>query len=328
MKVAISAAGLLLATTSVSGYLWPIPREHSLGSKVALVSSNLTIAFSCESDILSAASQRYQDTILKRTFKPPTQYNSTASGTEDQFSKLLVKVHNCQATYPTLEDDESYNLTIPDPVPATEGLLEANTVWGALRGLETFSQLTYTLSNKQLVIGDLPVAITDSPAYPHRGLMLDTARNYFPVDDIKRTLDAMSYNKFNVFHWHIIDAQSWPVESKFLPDLYLKGAYDSDMTYSHRDVQDIIDYARDRGIRVVPEFEMPGHLSVVHHAKPEIMTCVNSQPHWDLDSAEPPSGQLNPLLPETYTFTQDLVNEYSGLFKDQFFHTGNDEVNT
>ncbi|KAJ1976690.1 Glucosamine-6-phosphate isomerase (Glucosamine-6-phosphate deaminase) (GNPDA) (GlcN6P deaminase), partial [Dimargaris xerosporica] len=168
MKVAISAVGLLLASASVSGYLWPIPREQSLGTGVALVSNGLSISFNCKNDILSGAEKRYRDLILKKAFSPPTQYNSTATDTDAKVTNLQVNVKDCQTDYPALGDDESYKLTIADPSPATEGLLEANTVWGALRGLETFSQLTYMLPSKQLVMGDLPVAISDSPAYPHR----------------------------------------------------------------------------------------------------------------------------------------------------------------
>ncbi|RKP35360.1 glycoside hydrolase superfamily [Dimargaris cristalligena] len=261
-------------------------------------------------------------------FYPPTLYNATEAAPQEQLALVKVQVDRCSGKYPSLDDDESYSLKIPTPEQSTKATIKAKSVWGALRGMETLSQLVYTTRAGALVIGSLPVDITDKPAYAHRGLMLDTSRNFFPVADIKRTLDAMSYNKLNVFHWHIVDAQSWPIESKFMPELYQKGAYSPSMTYSHREVKDIIQYARVRGIRVIPEFDMPGHVSVVNHVLPQIMTCVNEQPGWDAFAAEPPSGQFNPLLEDTYKFVKKIIDEYSGLFRDDYFHTGTDEVNT
>ena len=102
-------------------------------------------------------------------------------------------------------------------------------------------------------------AIHDKPRLRHRGLLLDTSRHFIPVDDIYLTLDAMSYNKLNVFHWHIVDDTSFPYESSVFPELSSKGAFHPSMTYSPRSIQKIIDYARLRGIRVIPEFDSPAH---------------------------------------------------------------------
>ncbi|CAG8482172.1 10389_t:CDS:2, partial [Scutellospora calospora] len=125
---------------------------------------------------------------------------------------------------------------------------------------------------------------------------------------------VMSWNKMNVFHWHIVDATSWPVVSEKYPELSEKGAYDSKkMIYTKRDIRIVDEYARTRGIRVIPEFDMPGHTHAIAASKPEI--------------AEPPSGQLNPALPETYTFLNELIPEISSYFTDKFYHAGGDEVN-
>ncbi|CAG8458694.1 6192_t:CDS:2 [Racocetra fulgida] len=189
--------------------------------------------------------------------------------------------------------DESYELTIPesqidnDPITAH---LKAKTIFGVLHGLNTFSQLYY-YKNSKLLLPFAPHHIKDFPRFSHRGLLLDTARNYFPVKDILKTLDVMSWNKFNVFHWHIVDATSWPVVSESFPELSNKGSYDPiNMVYTKDDIKKVIEYAY-------------------------------------LFSAEPPSGQLNPALDQTYTFLHILLPELTSYFTDKYYHAGGDEVN-
>ncbi|KAJ1953308.1 Glucosamine-6-phosphate isomerase (Glucosamine-6-phosphate deaminase) (GNPDA) (GlcN6P deaminase), partial [Linderina pennispora] len=242
--------------------------------------------------------------------------------TNGQLGGLTVAVDSTDETL-CLETDESYVLHVPENGQAT---LRAHSVYGAVRGLETFSQLI-SANGYARVLRNTPIYIEDRPVFRHRGILLDTSRNYFPVKDILRTLDAMSYNKLNVFHWHIVDAQSWPVESKTFPQLTANGAYGPNMQYSYADVQNIIRYAKDRGIRVIPEFDVPGHTYIVGMSFPNIMSCMNKQPNWSKYAAEPPSGQLNIAKPESIDFTNRVVREYSKLFQDQVFHLGGDEVN-
>lgn len=107
---------------------------------------------------------------------------------------------------------------------------------------------------------------------PHRGLLLDTSRHFIPVDDILLILDGMSYNKLNVFHWHIVDDNSFPYESNVFPKLSLKGSYHPTMIYSASNIRKIIDYARIRGIRVIPEFDTPAHTTSWGQGHPELLT--------------------------------------------------------
>lgn len=161
-----------------------------------------------------------------------------------------------------LGTDETYNLTIPVfSQQSSQGLsatLYAATVFGALRGLETFSQLVH-FDGSVSEIPFAPIFIADQPRYPWRGLLIDSARHFLPLWSIKHTLDAMSFSKLNVLHWHITDAESFPLQLKSQPNLALKGAWDSSAVYSATDVAEVIKYANHRGIRVVVEVDTPGH---------------------------------------------------------------------
>ncbi|KAJ2746362.1 Glucosamine-6-phosphate isomerase (Glucosamine-6-phosphate deaminase) (GNPDA) (GlcN6P deaminase) [Coemansia sp. BCRC 34301] len=319
IRVVLAVLGMLhLAMGSV----WPIPAVYTNGTaNTAAYNAHIT-AWYTTSATLNAAVRRYNLIIDNEAFTPPADYNKEAPNPEGNLMGLSVSVDNGDETL-SLDTDESYTLDVP-----TSGVakLKANTVYGALRGMETYSQLL-VYNGGFRYIKNTPIHIEDRPTLKHRGVLLDTARNYYPVSDIKRTLDAMSFNKLNIFHWHIVDSQSWPVESKMFPELQSKGAYSANMRYSYEDVQDIVEYAQVRGIRVIPEFDMPGHTYAVGLSKPELMSCLNKQPGWDKFAAEPPSGQLNIAKPAATEFALDIVNEYAQLFPDNVFHLGGDEVN-
>ena len=126
-----------------------------------------------------------------------------------------------------------------------------------MRGLETFSQLAW--GNPTCVA--VGVHLWDSPLYAHRGIMLDTSRNYFPVKDLLRTVEAMSMNKLNVFHWHVTDSQSFPLVLPSEPALAEKGAYASHMVYSPEDVKRVVEFGLDHGVRIIPEIDSPGEFN-------------------------------------------------------------------
>ncbi|KAF9941517.1 hypothetical protein BGZ67_004797 [Mortierella alpina] len=216
-------------------------------------------------------------------------------------------------------------------------ILRAGTQWGVLHGLETFSQLVQAIRissgpatqqpvNNRLDIPNAPWSIHDEPRYSHRGLLLDTSRHYLPVKDIIRTLDAMSVVKLNVFHWHILDQQSYPLVSKAHPELTAKGAERPGYVYTQQDVASIILFGEERGIRVIPEFDAPGHTASWGRAYPNITVCLDMQPH-NIYAAEPPAGQLDPLEPFTYTVLDGLVKEWADQFPDKHVHIGGDEIN-
>jgi hexosaminidase len=214
-----------------------------------------------------------------------------------------------------LEVDESYTLAVPASGVAT---LTAATQWGALRGLESFSQLAVWGGN---VIGgynltNLPIAVTDAPRFPWRGVLIDSSRHFLPVPTILATLDAMSYNKLNRLHWHIVDDNSWPLQSLRYPN-FTRGAYEPAAIYTHQDVREIADYAWERGISITPEFDLPAHADAWGLGYPDLIISCPA-PGQPLADPTPEGG--------VYDVVRGLLEEFVPLLRADFVHFGGDEV--
>lgn len=323
---------LVVGTLSLAAdpMIWPLPQKVENGAQTLDVDPSLVfVSTGHRSPILLKAYSRYLGLIFS-----PKQHYSVQSGDCEaavaSVSQVTVKVTSSDETlhYGT---DESYSMTITSTGNAS---ITATTVYGAMYGLETFSQLVVDqssfspLCSSSAATHQIPLApwsIKDSPRFAWRGILLDTSRWYYPVEDIKRTLDAMSYNKMNVFHWHVTDAQSFPIVSETYPELSAKGAYSADQVYTQAMVKDLIGYGHERGIRILPEFDSPGHTTSWGKAFPELVVCADHQP-WGEMCNEPPCGQLNPLKPEVYEVLDGLLGEFASLFPDAYMHVGADEV--
>lgn len=231
----------------------------------------------------------------------------------------------------TLTTDESYTLAITTSGSVTKAIITAETFFGARHALETLSQLIVwdDLNNNLLMIDT--ANIIDGPAFPHRGLSLDTSRSYFTVPQLKKVIDGLSYDKMNVLHWHITDSHSFPIVTTSEPLMAIYGAYSGRHVYRPEEVRDLVRYATERGVKIVPEFDAPGHVGNGWQWGPkygmgDLVLCFDKQP-WDEYCAEPPCGFLNPVNNNTYKVLSNIYRDYAGLFKTDVFHSGGDEVN-
>jgi hexosaminidase len=215
--------------------------------------------------------------------------------------------------YPALGEDESYTLD----VSGSDAHIKSATAEGAIHAMSTFAQLIQPGPAGFQVAG---VHIEDRPRFPWRGLMLDVCRHWMPVEVIKRNLDAMVAVKLNVLHWHLSEDQGFRVESKRYPRLHQLGSNGD--YYTQDQIRDIVVYARDRGIRVVPEFDMPGHSTAWFLGYPELA----SEPG-PFSLAGGNSSVMDPSKESTYAFLDAFIGEMTQLFPDPYFHIGGDEVN-
>ncbi|KAF9092290.1 hypothetical protein BGX23_004428 [Mortierella sp. AD031] len=390
--------------------LWPKPAYECHGHRTIQVSKGFR--FDLPDDAhprLVEGAARYRNRIFKSDFISPVPMKPEDAEAEDRsevdtlkLESLVVDVDDqLGKTALGLGIDESYRMTIaydedPDTDfevdarvcrqlakepfgPGFKGVLTAKTIYGALHGLETFTQLVTTNPHDGTrEIAQAPILIHDRPLFPRRGVLLDTSRNFLSMVSLYRTIDAMAMNKFNVFHWHVVDSPSFPIalddqttkgedddkkeenddyDEEYRPEeedntservyterrtrkkkkkptttlpfsqLAAKGAFSGKMVYTKSNISDFVNYAMDRGIRVIPEIDMPDHAWSWSGAFPEITTCLDGFPSYSRFSAEPPSGQLNPVIPKTYKVIQGVYDQVLPLFKDKFAHGGADEVN-
>ncbi|KNC68392.1 family 20 glycosylhydrolase [Pseudoalteromonas ardens] len=217
--------------------------------------------------------------------------------------------------YPRLNQNEHYQLRINN----TGIDISATSDFGALHALSTLSQLLYfARDSRELAL----LQIDDSPRFPWRGLLLDSVRHFLSIPAIERQLRGMAAAKLNVFHWHLTDDQGWRYASAAYPKLHQLAS--DGQYYTQAEIKHIVEYASNLGIRVVPEFDVPGHASAIAVAYPELMTQVKPyQMEDDWGIFEP---LLDPSKPEVYVFIDAIVAELAELFPDPYLHIGGDEV--
>jgi hexosaminidase len=231
-------------------------------------------------------------------------------------AQLVIRTSGPSAPVQQLGEDESYHLE----VTPTGALLSASNPLGVLHGLQTFLQLVHSTPDGFAVEA---VTIDDKPRFPWRGLMIDTGRHFMPLDVLRQNLNGMEAVKLNVFHWHLSEDQGFRIESKIFPLLQDKGS--DGLYYTQDEVRGIIDYARDRGIRVVPEFDMPAHATSWFVGYPELASGSGPyqiERHWGVFGPA-----MDPTRETTYEFLDKFIGEMTALFPDAYFHIGGDECN-
>lgn len=315
LRYSLLTAGLLLGTSALAapaGDLplmpWPAKVERPAAQGTLVLTNDISVSVSGD-DLGDAVTRLHQRLALQTgwTLKPQ-------SATPDK-PTIRITVAKKVKPQPMPDSDESYTLT----VDASGVNLSANTRFGALRGMETLLQLVQNGAENTSVPW---VTIQDAPRFPWRGLLLDSARHFVPLEDIKRQIDGMAAAKLNVLHWHLTDDQGWRFASARYPKLTQLAS--DGLFYTPEQMREVVRYATARGIRVVPEIDMPGHASAIAVAYPELMSApgpYEMERHW---------GVLKPVLDPTkdatYAFADAMVSELAAIFPDPYLHIGGDEV--
>jgi hexosaminidase len=281
---------------------WPAESTGSEGSLVVPASFSYSL-----SGPGSAALERLQRALDR--FAAST-HTSLGQG---EPALLSVTVASPGSTYPRLDTDESYRLHV-EPAGIR---IDAATPYGAIHGLTTLGQLMHASRTVNCV------TVNDHPRYRWRGLLLDVVRHWMSLDVVKRQIDAMSLYKMNVLHWHLSNDQSFRVESTGHPELHLEGS--DGQYYSQAQVRELVEYAADRGVRVVPEFDLPGHSRSWQIAYPQL-SSVPGKTYFLYHQDGLFSDPMDPTRTENLALVANIVQEMSALFPDDYFHMGGDEV--
>lgn len=320
MKAAFLLGAVLLAASvfAVSGQdlvgarrnLMPVPHQTTWETGRLAVDKNFKFA------VVGPGGGRldaYVSRVLRR-LEGRTVLELARAQSDAGTAALLIEVGAPGDAIPRLGDDESYTLKID----SQRARITAPNSVGAMRGLETMLQL---LERDRDGFYFPAVDIRDKPRFPWRGLMIDSARHFQPVEVIKRNLDAMSAVKLNVMHWHLTDDQGFRVESRRLPELHLLGS-NGDF-YTQEQIRDVIAYAAARGIRVMPEFDVPGHATSWLVSHPEIGSAPGPYKIETLPGIFDPT--LDPTNERTYKILETFFAEMAPLFPDAYLHIGGDE---
>ncbi|CAH1187182.1 unnamed protein product [Phyllotreta striolata] len=326
----LATCGMLCGSTQ----LWPQPTGPVTMASKALRFHHRQLAFESASlgasrSLIDEAFAVFNSNVIGLTEAP----DYPIEGSDVSEFTVNIAVSNADVVKLKLKTDESYSLVLK--ASGKDGLradITAKTFFGARGALETLSQLIWWDPYDRTLKVIKAATVRDKPAFPYRGLMVDTSRNFMSIDSLKRMLVGMAANKLNAFHWHISDSQSFPLIVPSLPLLAKTGSYAPDMTYSPDEVRDLVHFARVRGVRVILEVDTPAHVGNGWSWGPteglgELAVCVNERP-WSLYCGEPPCGQLNPDNPHVYDVLQKLYGDLIELSGEtELFHMGGDEVN-
>jgi hexosaminidase len=310
-SVALMHVSPICAQEENSLPLMPLPAHIVAGQGQFLIDGSFGIGLEGYTEPrLVLARQRFLDRLSRET---GIFFQGEAQASPASFT---IKTGGASNPVQQLGEDESYRLDIS----TTHVQLTAANPLGVLRGLQTFLQLVKITPQG---FGVPVAAIDDQPRFPWRGLMLDAGRHFMPVPVIERNLDGMEAVKLNVFHWHLSDNQGFRVESRQFPLLHEKGS--GGLYYTQKQVGEVIQYARERGIRVVPEFDMPCHTTSWFIGYPQLASGAGPyqlETRWGVfDPA------MDPTRESTYQFLDKFLGEMTALFPDAYFHIGGDECN-
>lgn len=296
--------------------LMPYPQNVELGQgKISLDKSFSIYIKGYDSPRVQFNIKRTMERLYRQTGLPMLNWHAES----EKDATLVIDIRNApKSEVQDINSDESYQLESRNG----QIIIRSERPYGAFHGLETFLQLVTTDATGYFVPA---VSIQDEPRFPWRGVSYDTSRHFIELDVILRQLDAMASAKMNVFHWHMWDDQAIRIQLDNYQKLWQDTA-DGDY-YTKDEIRYVVNYARNLGIRVIPEISLPGHASAVAHAYPELMSGMGEQsyPHqrgWGV--FEP---LMDPTNPELYKMLVSVFDEVVELFPDEYFHIGGDEPN-
>ena len=272
-----------------------------------------------------------QQNIVPRKFHPRSSpFEPSQNGTGYYIVDVITvrEVNRLQSfTSDSDRSSEAYSINMDDNGRTIIQILSAA---GGLNALQTVSQLFFAHSDPLFGIycPYTPLFILDSPNFEHRGLNLDIARNWIPPKDVMRTIEALAATKLNQLHLHTSDAQSWPLEVPSLPDLALKGAYDTSQIWTVADLEAVQHHGALHGVEVFLEVDLPGHTTAIGEAYPDLVVAAN-QELWSKFALQPPSGQLKLNSSKVTEFLDSLIDDLvsrSSRWSPKF-HIGGDELN-
>lgn len=309
------AVGLLLAGSVLAGIsvgkaraevsLLPVPQSVSVPNGVAPIGGGVQIVWDTRpTPLLQRAAARFT-TRLAAIAGP--------AGQGDPY--VLHLSAGPDRAYLSVDEKERYALT----TGAKGARLEADGPAGVIHGLATLLQLVRTTPDGAVVER---IHIEDAPRFAWRGLLLDVSRHFDTVETVERQLDAMELVKLNVLHWHLSDGTAFRVESRAYPQLQAMTA--PDQYYTQAQIREVVSYAADRGIRVVPEFDVPGHALAIVRAYPAL--AAQPLPDMSTKGLNLNNAALDPTNPQTLRFVRVLYGEMGRLFPDRYIHAGGDEV--
>ncbi len=326
-----ASAGVAQAKAARELSLWPMPAATKLLATECLAVSNDTFKFqtTSRSKILQDALTRYKHLAFLHggTAQPcDSKLDTPASAPLASLAELSILIESEDETLgpSTLEN---YTLTVIAPT----GTLVASSVFGALRGLETFAQLQFDSAGERLLPS---VSVQDTPRFGYRAIMVDTARLFRPISLLKQMLDAMASAKLNALYLHLTDDNCWPLEIESYPLLTSNCSTGCNLDghsttggqyYSQVDIRDLVSYARARGIRVIPEIDSPGHFNT-ERCYPNLLTTAN----YPCPGAGPGKGSFrstpDPSNPKLWSFFKGVFGEMATLFPDPYVSLGGDEA--
>ena len=290
--------------------LMPVPATVQVGTGQLVVDQAFTaVSTGRKDDRLDRGISSFLDQVSRQT-------GMTLNGqpADSSNATLVIRAENAGRKVQELDEDESYTLEIT----ASRATLTAPNALGVLHGLQTFLQL---IEPTPAGFAVPVITIQDQPRFRWRGLLIDVSRHFIPIEVLKRNLDGMAAVKMNVLHWHLSDDEGFRVESKRFPKLQELGS--DGQYYTQSEIRDFVAYARDRGIRVVPEFDMPGHSRSWMAGYPELASVPGSYRAGRIADAD---TVMDPTRDGTYKFLDKFIGEMAGLFPDAYFHIGGDEV--